>query len=188
MADSSSDDNPWKTLSSELKYANPWIEVAEHRVVNPNGGRGIYGTVHFKNIAIGVLPLDDAGNVWLVGQYRYTLGRYSWEIPEGGGALAVDPLESAKRELKEETGIEAAHWRRLLEMDMSNSVTDERAIIYLATELSFGAADPEETESLAVRRVPLDEVYRRVLDGEIRDSIAVAGILRLRLLLDEPGT
>jgi 8-oxo-dGTP pyrophosphatase MutT (NUDIX family) len=177
------DQNPWQTLSSEPRYANPWIEVTEHQVVNPSGGRGIYGTVHMTHLAIGVLPIDEDGYTWLVGQYRYPLDRYSWEIPEGGGDLDVDPLESAKRELKEETGLEAAGWQKLLELDLSNSVTDEHSFVYLATGLTSGEAAPEETEALALRRVPFAEAYRMVLAGEITDVISVAAILRYQLLL-----
>ncbi len=177
----------WRTLSSELKYDNAWVAVTEHQVVNPGGGRGIYGTVHFKHLAVGVLSLDDEGNTWLVGQYRYPLKRYSWEMPEGGGAIDVDPLESARRELKEETGIEARDWRLLLELDLSNSVTDERAYIYLATGLSFGEAAPEETEALSLRKLPFTEAYAMVGDGRITDSLTVAAVLRLRLLQLEGG-
>lgn len=179
--DAPAPENPWRTLSSEQKYDNRWIEVTEHQVVNPAGDPGIYGTVRFKHLAIGVLPIDDEGNTWLVGQYRYPLGRYSWEIPEGGGAMGIDPLVSAQRELREETGIEAAHWEQLLEFDLSNSVTDEHAIIYIATELSFGLPEPEETEALALMQVSFEEAYERVLEGRITDVISVAAILRYRL-------
>src|SRR5678815_1170951 len=125
------DHNPWKTLSSETRYDNNWITVTEHRVLNPAQSPAIYGAVHFKNIAIGIIPIDENGFTWLVGQYRYPLKAYSWEIPEGGGKYAEPPLEAAKRELKEETGLEAAHWEQILEMHLSNSVTDERAIVFL---------------------------------------------------------
>jgi 8-oxo-dGTP pyrophosphatase MutT (NUDIX family) len=179
------EDNPWQTLSSERRYDNPWIEVTHHEVVNPGGGRGVYGTVHFKNLAIGVIPLDEAGNTWLVGQYRYPIRRYTWEIPEGGGPVGTDPEQSARRELREEAGIEAEKLELLVEMDLSNSVTDERAIVYLATELSFVDAEPEETESLTLRKLPFDEAYVMVIDGRITDSLSVAGILRLKLLLQE---
>jgi 8-oxo-dGTP pyrophosphatase MutT (NUDIX family) len=178
-------DNPWQTLSSKRVYENAWIEVTEHDVINPSGRPGIYGTVHFKHLAIGILPLDDEGNIWLVGQYRFPLKAYSWEIPEGGGHLDVEPLESARRELKEETGIEASRWQKLLELHLSNSVSDEHAFIFLATGLSFGEAMPEETEALTVRKLPFEEVYAMALDGRITDAIAVAGILRLKLLLAE---
>src|SRR5687767_10265505 len=102
--------NPWKKLSAEIKYENPWIKVEEHQVLNPAGNPGIYGKVHFKNLAIGVIPIDENGNTWIVGQYRYPLDEYSWEIIEGGGKLGVDPLVSAKRELLEEAGIIAEEW------------------------------------------------------------------------------
>ena len=178
-------ENPWQTLSSEQKYANPWIEVTEHQVINPKGGRGIYGVVHFKHLAVGVIPLDVDGNTWLVGQYRYPLRRYSWEIPEGGGEPSVDPAESARRELREETGIEAGRVELLLELDLSNSVTDEHVYLYVATDLSFGEAAPEDTESLALRKLPFSEAYAMALDGQITDAMSVAAILRLKLLLEE---
>jgi 8-oxo-dGTP pyrophosphatase MutT (NUDIX family) len=176
------ENNPWRTLSSTPVYDNPWISVTEHRVIKPSGGEGIYGVVHFKNRAIGVLPLDGEGYTWLVGQYRYTLNRYSWEIPEGGGRLDEEPLAAAKRELKEETGIEADEWREILRMHLSNSVTDELAIVYLARGLRKGTAQPEDTEQLQVRRVPFEEAYRMVCAGEITDAITVAAILRVKLM------
>lgn len=177
--------NPWNTLSSDVKYDNPWIRVVEHQIINPRGNPGIYGTVSFKHIAIGILPLDEEGCTWLVGQYRYPLGRYSWEVPAGGGKLDVDPEETAKRELLEETGMTARRWQKILEMDLSNSITDERAIAFIATDLSFGKACPEDDEVLTIRRLPLDEAYAMVVEGEIADSITVAVVLRARLLIHE---
>ncbi len=177
--------NPWQTLSSTPVYDNPWIAVTEHRVIKPSGGEGIYGVVHFKNRAIGILPLDDEGHTWLVGQYRYTLKLYSWEIPEGGGRLDEEPLEAAQRELREETGMEAEHWQEILRMHLSNSVTDELAIVYLARGLRQGIAEPEDTEQLHVRRVPLEEAYQMVCRGEITDAISVAAILRVKLMIQE---
>lgn len=176
------DVNPWKILSSEVKYDNPWINVTEHQVINPAGGRGIYGQVHFKNLAIGILVLDDEGNTFLVGQFRFPLGQYSWEIPEGGGPLTEDPLASARRELKEETGITARSWREIQRMHLSNSVSDELAIIYLAQDLVYGDSAPEETEQLEVRRLPLEEACRMVEDGTITDSLSVAALLKARVL------
>ena len=173
--------NPWRVLASEERYSNAWIDVTHHEVVTPSGGAGVYGVVHFRHLAVGVLPIDADGNTWLVGQYRFPLGRYSWEIPEGGGALDVDPLSSARRELKEETGIEADTWQLLLQLDLSNSVTDERALVYLATDLRFGAAQPEETEALTVRRLPFSQAYAMVQDGRITDAMSVAAILKYRL-------
>ncbi len=175
--------NPWKVLAERRIYDNPWIGVTEYDVINPGGGKGIYGKVHYKGLAIGVVPLDREGNIWLVGQYRFVLDQYSWEIPEGGGDPTVPPVESAQRELREETGLVASEWTFLLEMHLSNSVSDERALVYLARGLEQGEAMPEETEQLVVRRVPFDEAYEMVERGEITDSMSVAGILKVKLLL-----
>jgi hypothetical protein len=87
--------NPWKILSEKCVYDNDWITVTEFDVINPNGGEGIYGKIHFKNIAVGVLPLDENLDTYLVGQYRFPLNAYSWEIPEGGGTEKENPLEYA---------------------------------------------------------------------------------------------
>ncbi len=173
--------NPWKTLSSEIKYENPWIKVVENKVIHPNGEAGIYGVVHYKHSAIGIIPLDGAGNTWLVGQYRYPLNQYSWEIPEGGGKKSENPLEEARRELLEETGILAKRWEKLLEMHLSNSVSDEWGIIYVARDLEFYKPNPEGSEELQVKKVPLEEAVAMVLRGEITDSLSVAGLLRLAL-------
>ena len=174
---------PWQILSREQRYDNRWITVTHHEVITPTGQPGIYGTVHFKNIGIGILPLDAEQHTFLVGQYRFTLDGYSWEIPEGGGALGVDPLESAARELREETGLRARRWQKLLECDLSNSITDERVIGYLAWELEQGTATPDPTEELSVRRVPLVEALRMVDAGEIRDALSVLTLRAAQLLL-----
>ncbi|MGV3686014.1 MAG: NUDIX domain-containing protein [Daejeonella sp.] len=174
--------NPWKTLSEKKIYENPWISLTESQVINPGGGTGIYGKVHFKNLAIGIVVLDEEYNTWLVGQYRYVPDQYSWEIPEGGGKLETDPLDSAKRELLEETGISAASWVEIQRMHLSNSVSDELAIIYLAQNLSFGDSDPEETEELSILKLPFKDAYKMVIDGEITDSMSVAAILKVKLL------
>jgi 8-oxo-dGTP pyrophosphatase MutT (NUDIX family) len=171
--------NPWQTLSVRNVYENAWIRVEHRDVLNPSGGAGIYGLVHFKNTAIGIVPLDREGCTWLVGQYRYTLQRYSWEIPEGGGLLGTDPLESAKRELLEETGITARIWTPLLELHTSNSVTDEYGVAYMAQDLELGKAQPEETEQLSVRRLPFSEVVEMVMRGDITDSLSMVAILKV---------
>jgi 8-oxo-dGTP pyrophosphatase MutT (NUDIX family) len=175
--------NPWTVLGQRVIYDNPWIGITEYEVINPRGGKGIYGKVRFKNLAIGILPLDDKGNTWLVGQYRFPLNAYSWEIPEGGGDPAIPPAESARRELLEETGLVAKQWTELLKMHLSNSVTDEQAIVFLAQGLEQQDASPEETEELVVRRLPFDEAFRMVESGEITDSMSVAAILKVKLLL-----
>lgn len=175
--------NPWQIKGEKQVYDNPWIRVTEFDVINPSGGKGIYGKVHFKGWAIGVLPLDEEWNTWLVGQYRFPLNQYSWEIPEGGGALDVPPLHSAQRELLEETGLVAEHWVKIMEMHLSNSVTDEHALIYLARGLRQETACPEETEQLQVRKLPFEEAFRMVEAGIITDSVSVAAILKVKLLI-----
>ena len=177
--------NPWKILKSDQVYKNAWIELTEHQVINPKGGQGIYGEVHFKNIAIGIVVLDSNYHTWLVGQYRFPLKAYSWEIPEGGGPLNVDPLLSAKRELQEETGIQASRFTEIQKMHLSNSVSDEFAIIYLAQDLEMGESSPEETEELEIRKIPFEEAYQMVINGEITDSMSVAGILKTKILIDQ---
>jgi 8-oxo-dGTP pyrophosphatase MutT (NUDIX family) len=174
--------NPWTVLSSAKMYDNNWIEVHHREVLSPSGSPGIYGTVHFKNQATGVVPIDESGNVILVGQYRLPLSAYSWEIPEGGGSRDVPALESIQRELREECGLAAAHWMEILQADLSNSVTDERATAFLAWELSEAPAQPDETEMLQVARVPFWDTVDRAKRGEIRDAISVAALLRVALM------
>jgi len=176
------ENNPWKTLNSKPIYDNPWINLTEHKVINPNGGDGIYGEIHFKNYAIGIIAIDEEDKIWLVGQYRFPLKQYSWELPEGGGPLDKDPLDSAKRELLEETGLVAAEWTEILKMHLSNSVSDELAIIYLARGFTQFEPEPEETEELQVKKVGFEEAYQMVINGEITDSMSVAAILRMKLL------
>lgn len=177
--------NPWTVLSKKEVYNNPWIGVTEFDVLNPSGGKGIYGKVHFKNNAIGIIPLDEELNTYLVGQYRFTLNKYSWEIPEGGGPIGADLLLSAKRELKEETGLVADEWTKLLDLHLSNSVSNEYGCIFMARGLSQEEAMPEETEQLSIKKVPFMEAYEMVEKGIITDSIAVAAILKVRILLLE---
>ncbi len=172
--------NSWITRSSEEKYDNPWINLTEYQIINPAGKPGIYGKVHFKNKAIGIVPLDNNMNTWLVGQHRYVLNEWSWEIPEGGGPLSVSILESAKRELKEETGLIAHRWTQILRAHLSNSVSDEEGFIFLAESLEEGAKEPEDTEAdMKVWKLPFKEALKMVLDGHITDSLSVMGILKV---------
>jgi ADP-ribose pyrophosphatase len=174
--------NPWTVLSRVTVYENKWIRVEHSEVLGPSGGPGIYGSVHFKNHAIGIVPIDENGNVILVGQYRFPLGAYSWEIPEGGGPRETSLVESAQRELREECGLNANSWTEILGMDLSNSVTDEPSTLFLAWDLSEIAAQPDETEQLQVARVPFWEAVDRVKRGEIRDAMSVAALLRVALM------
>jgi len=172
--------NSWQTLSSEEKYDNRWINVTEYKVINPAGGQGIYGKVHFKNKAIGIVALDEEANTWLVGQWRYTLNEWSWEIPEGGGALDTDPIESAMRELKEETGLMAKKWSMIQRAHLSNSVSDEEGFLFLAEELVQQENDLEDTEAdMKVWKLPFKEALQMALDGKITDSLSVMGLFKV---------
>jgi 8-oxo-dGTP pyrophosphatase MutT (NUDIX family) len=172
--------SPWKTITSRQVYDNPWLAVREDRVIRPDGETGIYGVVHFKNIAVGVLPIEEE-HIYLVGQYRYPLEQYSWEIPEGGCPIGEEPLRAAQRELGGETGLEARNWRMLGEAYLSNSVTDEYAVWFLATGLVPGEQQPEGTEALNVRRLPLREVLAMALDGRITDALSLMAIMSYML-------
>lgn len=179
------EENPWEILQQKEIYDNPWIQLTEYDVINPSGGKGIYGKVHFKNTAIGVMALDEEMNTYLVGQFRFAVDAYSWELPEGGGLVGLDPLEGAKRELLEETGLMATDWQPLLQMHLSNSVSDEWAIVYLATGLTQHKAQPEETELLEVIKIPFEKAYEMVQKGLITDSMSVAAILKIQLMILE---
>lgn len=173
--------NPWRTLSSKPVYENNWISLREDKVVRPDGEDGIYGVVHFKNIAVGVLALEDDGSLYLVGQYRYTLDQYSWEIPEGGCPEGEDPLRAAQRELEEETGLSAERWQQLGTAHLSNSVSDELAVWFLASGLTQGEHRPEGTEQLKVRRVAFTEALRMALAGEITDALSLLAIFQYEI-------
>ncbi len=172
------EENPWVTKSTNVVYESPWIKVSKSDVLNPAGNNAIYSVVSFKNIAIGILPLDEELNTWLVGQYRFPINAYSWEIPEGGGKFDDNPIDSARRELKEETGIIAIDFSELMRLHTSNSATDEQAIVYEARNLSFGEAEPEESEILQIKKIPLKEAFKMVENGEITDAISVAAIYK----------
>jgi 8-oxo-dGTP pyrophosphatase MutT (NUDIX family) len=172
----------WKTISKKDIYENAWIEVSHHEVINPSGNNGIYGVVHFHHKAIGIIAVDEQLNIVLVGQDRYPLNAYSWEIPEGGCPIGEDNLSAAKRELKEETGLEASQWEPLCKFHLSNSVTDEEGQLFLARNLKAGNSSPEETENLSVKRVTLEEALLLIDRGEITDAITIMGIYKLALM------
>lgn len=178
---SSAEKNPWRRVSRRVAYENPWIEILHDEVVRPDGQPGIYGVVHFRHLAIGVVPLDANDRVLLVGQFRYTLDHYSWEIPEGGGGLDEEPEAAARRELVEETGYSGGEWRELCRAELSNSVTDEAMILFVASGLEDGPASPEGTEQLQMRWVPFDEVMAMIGRGEITDAMTILAMQRLAL-------
>ncbi|MET0799685.1 MAG: NUDIX hydrolase [Actinomycetota bacterium] len=173
--------SPWRRTSRSLVYENAWIQVFHDEVMRPDGQPGVYGVMHPRTHAVGVVAIDEQDRVLLVGQYRYTLGRYSWEIPEGGVSIGDDPLEGARRELAEETGCRASQWRELMRFSLANSATDETGALYLASGLVQGDPAPDETEDLAVRWMPFDEAVDRVRSGELFDSMTQMGILRVAL-------
>lgn len=175
--------NPWTYKKGQTVYENPWIRVEEHEVIKPNGEDGIYGKLHFKNKALGIVPVDEEGNTWLIGQYRYPLDEYSWEIPMGGGPLAQDILLSAQRELAEETGLRAKKWTNIARIHTSNSVTDEEGFVFLAQDLEQGSTAFDETEILAIRKVHFTEALRMVEENEITDSISMIGIYKAARVL-----
>lgn len=170
---------PWAVTSEKIVYDNPWIAVTEYQAIAPTGRPALYGKVAFKNRAIGIVPLHADGTVTLVGQNRFPHANYSWEIPEGGAPLAEEPLEGAKRELAEEVGLEAGDWREILRMELSNSITDEFCHGFLALDLTSTATAPDETEDLAMVRVPFAEALDAAVSGHMPDSLTVALLLRV---------
>jgi len=172
---------PWRRESRRVAYQNPWVTVWHDEVTRPDGAPGIYGVVHFEHLAIGVVAMDEQDRVALVGQHRYTLDVMSWEIPEGGGAMSETPLEAGQRELREEMGVTARDWRELCRLHLSNSVSDELAVLFVATELEHGEASPEGTEELVSRWVPFDEALAMTGDGRITDAMSVVALQRVAL-------
>lgn len=177
MSTPDDESNPWRRVDSRAVYDNPWIAVREDRVIRPDGRPGIYGVVHYKNRAIGVLPVEEDGSIWLVGQYRYPLDVYSWEIIEGGGPLDEPPEAAARRELAEETGLTAAHLEPIGVAHLSNCIGDEVGHLFRATGLTPGPSRPEGTERLQVRRVGWDEAWAMVTGGRITDSLSLIALL-----------
>jgi 8-oxo-dGTP pyrophosphatase MutT (NUDIX family) len=177
--------NPWQTISTKTVYDNPWIKVDESKVINPSGNDGIYGVVKFKNHAIAIIPLDDEYYTWIVGQYRYTLDSYEWEIIEGGSPIGQDILEGAKRELKEETGIDAKEWKMIMTSQLSNSVSNEIGYTFIAKGLTYGKASPDETEKLVIRRLHFDQLFDMAMNGEIKDGLSLMSIFKTKFLIDK---
>jgi 8-oxo-dGTP pyrophosphatase MutT (NUDIX family) len=172
---------PWTRHGRRVAYENPWITVYHDEVTRPDGQAGIYGVVHFANVAVGVVAIDEQDRVAMVGQHRYTLDAISWEIPEGGSPHAEDSLEGARRELLEETGLTARTWREIGRYQLSNSISDEAAVVYLATDLAHGTATPDGTERLEFRWLPFDEVMAMIASGEIEDALTVLPLQALAL-------
>ena len=174
---------PWQRLDSETVYDNPWISVSHQNVITPAGTDGIYGVIHFKSRAIGIIPVDDENHTWLVRQFRYTLHRYLWEIPMGGGKLDEDPLLCAQRELREETGLSATRWQEIMRLHISKSVTDEEGVVFVAKGLTHGEQQLEHSEAdLELLRLPLSEAIQWAQEGKITDVISCAALLKLALL------
>jgi 8-oxo-dGTP pyrophosphatase MutT (NUDIX family) len=177
--------NPWTVLDTKTVYDNNWLTVKHHEVLNPNKNPGIYGEVHFKNFAVGILPLDDELNTWIVGQYRFPLKKYTWEMPEGGGSREITPLISAQRELLEEVGLTANKWQLIQELELSNSATDEVAFIYLAQNLIQESPQPEDTEVLELRKIPFSKMVEMVHEGAIKDAMTVAAVYKVQWMLTQ---
>lgn len=176
--------NPWKKINEKVTYENPWIKVTHANVITPGGDEGIYGKVNYKNWAIGIIPIDKELNTWIVGQYRFPLDQYSWEIPEGGGPIGEDAIDTAKRELSEEVGLKANKWTQIQTFHLSNSVSDEYGELFLAQDLDEFQNHPDPEEELIVKKLPFENVFQMVLEGKITDAMSVMGILKVKYMID----
>ena len=172
------DTPPWRSLGDSVLVDTPWMRVTRHPAIAPTGADADYVVVRPKNVGTGVLPLHDDGTVSLVGQHRFALMRYSWEMPEGGAPEGEDPFEAVKRELAEEAGLTAQHWRAALDLDLSNSITDERAMAWVAWGLSETETAPDETEVFLTARVPFRDLMAEIARGAVRDGLTVATAYR----------
>ena len=175
-------DNPWRTHSSHEVFDNPYVKIILNQVTRPSGHSGTYSVIKYKRVAVAIIPVDEEGHTWLVGQYRYPHDTYEWEVPEGGSEPGEDPADCALRELREEAGLIAGKLTPILHMQLSNSTTNEISHSFLATDLTLTDPDPDDTEQLAIHRLPLADAYAMVLRGEIRDALSVASLLKLKLL------
>jgi len=173
--------NPYTVLGRQHLYSSPWIRLREDRFRHRRGAEGLYVVCGFQRIACGVLALDDQDRVILVGQWRYPLEAYSWEVPEGGGDITESPFEAIRRELAEEAGLSAGTWEPLAFFHASNSSTEEEAFLFLATGLEVATGHrPEDDEELLVHREPFQDCLARVLRGELTDSLTVMALLTLQ--------
>jgi 8-oxo-dGTP pyrophosphatase MutT (NUDIX family) len=174
--------NPWRRQKRAVAYENNWITVYHDEVRRPDNRPGVYGVVHYRNRSVGVVAIDSQDRVLLVGQFRYTLDRYSWEIPAGGCPGGEDTFETARRELQEETGYKAKSMRLLVRAHMSNCITDEEGYCYLAKELTPGPPVPEGTEDLQVRWEDFANVLQRIAAGEITDALTIIALQQTAIL------
>lgn len=177
--------NPFKKIHSKVMYDNPWIKVREDEVIQPTGNKGIYGVVEFKKVAVAILPLDEENNTWIVGQYRYPHDTYEWEIPEGGSECNEDPLITAQRELLEETGLIANQYEKILDMQLSNSTTNEVSVSFIARGIRVVENNPEDTEVLQIKKIPFKQLVEMVYNNEIKDALSIATVLKANLILNK---
>lgn len=169
----------WKITDRKEVYASPWISVHHNDVIAPTGAETIYGSIHFKNMAIGILPIDETGHTWIVGQARFCFDAFTWELPQGGGARDVPAIETARRELSEECNLAAEHFIPLYEgVQVSNCVSDELAHAFIAYGLSERPGQLDDTEELTVRRLPISEVFDMIDRGEIKDMFTITMMAR----------